>query len=143
MQASLSELLSALPDAKVTAPANFNGVSTNSKTVERGQLFVALRGERFDGHQFIDAVAAAGIAIYVGDPMTVSTLTTLKFLVIVTVVSVFLLRRVGLWFTALMVVLSISAHIIAERSEELQKRCSPTKTLLNACCYERSHPSVL
>ena len=72
----------------------------------------------------VAAVAAAGIAIYVGDPMTVSTLTTLKFLVIVTVVSVFLLRRVGLWFTALMVVLSISAHIIAERSEELSTQRS-------------------
>ena len=65
MQASLSELLSTLPDAKVTAPANFNGVSTNSKTVERGQLFVALRGERFDAHNFLHEVAARGAAAVV------------------------------------------------------------------------------
>lgn len=36
-------------------------VSTDSRTVAPGQLFVPLRGERFDGHAFIADVAAKGI----------------------------------------------------------------------------------
>ena len=37
-------------------------VSTDSRTVKRGELFVALRGENFDGHEFVPAVAKAGAA---------------------------------------------------------------------------------
>jgi len=36
------------------------GVSTDSRTVQAGELFVPLRGERFDGHDFIAPFAAAG-----------------------------------------------------------------------------------
>src|SRR5205814_4104984 len=35
-------------------------ISTDSRTIKRGELFVALRGENFDGHNFIEAVAASG-----------------------------------------------------------------------------------
>ncbi|MDD2309734.1 MAG: UDP-N-acetylmuramoyl-tripeptide--D-alanyl-D-alanine ligase [Desulfuromonadaceae bacterium] len=38
-----------------------NSVSTNSRSVTPGQLFVPLRGERFDGHAFIREVAEKGI----------------------------------------------------------------------------------
>lgn len=34
-------------------------VSTDSRTIEAGDLFVALRGERFDGHDFIESVVEA------------------------------------------------------------------------------------
>jgi UDP-N-acetylmuramoyl-tripeptide--D-alanyl-D-alanine ligase len=40
----------------------FDGVSTDSRSVARGELFVALRGERFDGHDFLAAAAARGAA---------------------------------------------------------------------------------
>lgn len=33
------------------------GVSTDSRTVEAGNLFVALRGDRFDGHDFLAKAA--------------------------------------------------------------------------------------
>lgn len=65
MHASLNELLSVVPGATLTAPASFSGVTTNSKTVEAGNLFVALRGERFDAHDFIVDVAALGAAAVV------------------------------------------------------------------------------
>ena len=37
-------------------------VSTDSRTLKRGDLFVALRGENFDGHKFVEAAAKAGAA---------------------------------------------------------------------------------
>src|SRR6202171_2457280 len=37
-------------------------VSTDSRTVKPGELFVPLRGENFDGHEFVAAAAKAGAA---------------------------------------------------------------------------------
>ncbi len=37
-------------------------ISTDSRTVKKGELFVALRGENFDGHKFIEDVAKSGAA---------------------------------------------------------------------------------
>ena len=41
----------------------FTGVSTDSRSIRAGDLFVALRGERFDGHDFSKAAAAAAAAM--------------------------------------------------------------------------------
>ena len=38
----------------------FTGVSTDTRTLQPGDLFVALRGERFDGHAFLEQARAAG-----------------------------------------------------------------------------------
>jgi len=38
------------------------GVSTDSRAIGAGELFVALRGEAFDGHDFLDAAAGRGAA---------------------------------------------------------------------------------
>ncbi len=40
--------------------AVFDAVNTDSRSIRRGDLFVALKGERFDGHRFIAQAAAAG-----------------------------------------------------------------------------------
>jgi UDP-N-acetylmuramoyl-tripeptide--D-alanyl-D-alanine ligase len=37
-------------------------VSTDSRTLKPGELFVALRGENFDGHKFVEPAAQAGAA---------------------------------------------------------------------------------
>jgi len=42
------------------ADAVFDGVVTDSRGDCRGQLFVALRGERFDGHDYVAKAAASG-----------------------------------------------------------------------------------
>jgi len=42
------------------ADVRFDGVGTDSRRDCRGQLFVALRGERFDGHEHLEAARAAG-----------------------------------------------------------------------------------
>ena len=38
----------------------FNGCSTDSRTLQNGNLFIALRGERFDGHSFIPQAEEMG-----------------------------------------------------------------------------------
>src|SRR5436853_2959288 len=35
-------------------------ISTDSRTIKKGELFVALRGETFDGHKFVEETAKAG-----------------------------------------------------------------------------------
>jgi len=40
--------------------ASFSGVSTDSRSIEPGELFFALRGEKFDGHHFISEVVRRG-----------------------------------------------------------------------------------
>src|SRR5712691_7341866 len=44
-------------------------ISTDSRTLKRGELFVALRGENFDGHKFVaaaDKAGAAGVIVDLG-----------------------------------------------------------------------------
>lgn len=67
MQACLADLLPSLVGARMTAPADFTDISINSQTIARGNLFVALRGERFDAHDFLAQVASRGAAAVVVD----------------------------------------------------------------------------
>lgn len=43
----------------------FQGVSTDSRHLQEGNLFLCLRGENFDGHRFLAAAASAGAAGFV------------------------------------------------------------------------------
>lgn len=53
--------------------SNVNGISIDSRHVKRGQLFVAIKGDLFDGHDFIDDVIAKGVRVIVShQPVTVS-----------------------------------------------------------------------
>ena len=45
---------------KLTSAAVFGGVTTDTRKVEEGMLFVALKGEKFDGHDFIAQAAQKG-----------------------------------------------------------------------------------
>jgi len=58
----LSDVVAATGGRLTGTDAAIAGVSIDSRTVERGQLFIALRGERFDGHAFIAAAAERGAA---------------------------------------------------------------------------------
>jgi UDP-N-acetylmuramoyl-tripeptide--D-alanyl-D-alanine ligase len=49
------------------------GVSTDSRTVSRHDVFVALKGERFDGHDFIPAVAGQGVRAFIVEKSWLST----------------------------------------------------------------------
>lgn len=62
MMMTLGEAARALAAQLDGADGPFDGVSTDSRTIGRGHLFVALQGERFDGHGFLADAAAAGAA---------------------------------------------------------------------------------
>ncbi|MFT0516560.1 MULTISPECIES: UDP-N-acetylmuramoyl-tripeptide--D-alanyl-D-alanine ligase [unclassified Pseudomonas] len=57
---TLSQLTTALGARQVGADASFTGVSIDSRSVGAGQLFVALAGPRFDGHDYLADVKAKG-----------------------------------------------------------------------------------
>ncbi|HSW28250.1 MAG TPA: UDP-N-acetylmuramoyl-tripeptide--D-alanyl-D-alanine ligase [Longimicrobiales bacterium] len=66
---------SALGMAAAPAPQGtvYSGVSTDSRTVEPGDLYVALAGARFDGHDFLaDALARGARGAVVSRPDAVS-----------------------------------------------------------------------
>ena len=45
-----------------TAHGEISGVTTDSRNISRGDLFIALFGEKFDGHDFIEIAVNAGAA---------------------------------------------------------------------------------
>jgi UDP-N-acetylmuramoyl-tripeptide--D-alanyl-D-alanine ligase len=58
----LSELVRYTPGQIVGNDCAFNSVSTDSRTLKPGALFVALSGPSFDGHDFVAAAAERGAA---------------------------------------------------------------------------------
>jgi UDP-N-acetylmuramoyl-tripeptide--D-alanyl-D-alanine ligase len=67
MRGSLADIAPSIDGARMTADAVFDNVSTDSRTAKAGALFVALRGETFDAHDFLPQVAANGAAAVVAE----------------------------------------------------------------------------
>jgi len=59
---SLREAATAIGARLMGEDVRFDSVSTDSRSLERGALFIALRGERFDGSRFIGAAKERGAA---------------------------------------------------------------------------------
>ena len=62
MEWRLSEIARATSGHLVGDDIVAHGVSTDTRSIGAGQLFVALRGERFDAHDFLAQAVAAGAA---------------------------------------------------------------------------------
>ena len=74
----LSEVAQALGGRLIAADSRFNGVSIDSRAISKGQLFIALTGPRFDGHHYLNEVAAKGaVAALVEREVPESTLPQL------------------------------------------------------------------
>ena len=54
-----AEIISGSPEATL------KNVSTDSRAVKAGEVFFAIKGEKFDGHEFIAEVAAKKVAAVV------------------------------------------------------------------------------
>ena len=64
----LSQVAVAVQGRLLGADGLISGVSTDTRAITEGQLFVALAGERFDAHDFLaPAVAAGAMALLVAD----------------------------------------------------------------------------
>lgn len=61
MQLNTVEIAKILGYGSEIAAAEITEVSTDSRKVGAGTLFVALKGERFDGHDFIREVLDKGV----------------------------------------------------------------------------------
>jgi UDP-N-acetylmuramoyl-tripeptide--D-alanyl-D-alanine ligase len=70
---SLLAAASALDARMLGADVRFSSVSTDSRSIPPGALFVALRGERFDGHEFLKAAKEQGAAAAMVDEAYMAT----------------------------------------------------------------------
>ena len=59
-----------------------SGISIDSRTVARGDLFIGLRGENFDGHQFVAHALAAGAAAAMVDQVPEGLTSDARLLVV-------------------------------------------------------------
>ena len=76
---TLDRVADALEDVCATPPprglGSFSAVNTDTRTVAPGELFVALRGERFDAHTFVgDAVKKGAAGVVVSDAAVAANL---------------------------------------------------------------------
>lgn len=76
---NLAALAAAVDGRLLGEDVAFDAVSTDSRRIVAGQLFVALSGERFDGHDYLPQVAAQGaVAALVERPVADSRLPQLQ-----------------------------------------------------------------
>ena len=57
---SLAEAAAAMGARAMGENVRFEGVSTDTRSVARGELFVAIRGDRYDGHDFLAVAKERG-----------------------------------------------------------------------------------
>ncbi|GIV19561.1 MAG: UDP-N-acetylmuramoyl-L-alanyl-D-glutamate--2,6-diaminopimelate ligase [Armatimonadota bacterium] len=74
LQVLLSELIQLLPEVRLTGASDVHvwvtDVAYDSRKVKPGALFVAIPGQRYDGHDFVqDAVARGAVAVVVERPV--------------------------------------------------------------------------
>jgi UDP-N-acetylmuramoyl-tripeptide--D-alanyl-D-alanine ligase len=73
MMMNLHEAAAAIAARVQGTDAAFSGVSTDSRSIAAGELFVALKGEKFDGHAYVADVLSRGAAgAVVDDEFTVA-----------------------------------------------------------------------
>lgn len=67
MQISLQELQKAITSSMMGQNVEVSGLTTDSRKIRQGDLFLALRGEIFDGHDFLSSVVQTGAAAVVAE----------------------------------------------------------------------------
>jgi UDP-N-acetylmuramoyl-tripeptide--D-alanyl-D-alanine ligase len=78
-----------------TGPGEVTGITTDSRAVTEGQLFVALVGEKFDGHDFVAQAVEKGAAAVVASKPVAATIAVPVFEVADTLIA--LGRLAGFW----------------------------------------------
>ena len=57
-----SEEIAAVTNGTASMPFSVTGISIDSRTVRKGDLFIALKGPNFDGHKFVETALENGAA---------------------------------------------------------------------------------
>ena len=86
---SLKDILKATAGKLVSGAAEttFYGISTDSRLINKGNLFIALKGDKFDGHDFASTVLKEGAAgIMAHDEKKISQIKDDKKFVVIKVV---------------------------------------------------------
>ncbi|MBI5442894.1 MAG: UDP-N-acetylmuramoyl-tripeptide--D-alanyl-D-alanine ligase [Deltaproteobacteria bacterium] len=102
MRLSLSDVLAATGGTLEgpSAPVTFGAVSTDTREIGEGSLFLALKGERFDGHDFVEEAlrrGAAGVVLSAGPaPGSVPAVRVADTLLALGALGRFVRRRLGL-----------------------------------------------
>lgn len=79
IQLTLSQVAAALQTQFSGSDVQFTGVSTDTRQLSPGMLYVALRGQHFDGHEFISIAQQQGaVAAVVERSMSLSNFPTLQ-----------------------------------------------------------------
>jgi UDP-N-acetylmuramoyl-tripeptide--D-alanyl-D-alanine ligase len=73
----LSAIAAALHGRLMGSDAEFSNASTDTRSLTKGSLYIALKGERFDGNEFIEQAKDAGAAAAIVSRQTDTTLPTL------------------------------------------------------------------
>ncbi|MCM1128657.1 MAG: UDP-N-acetylmuramoyl-tripeptide--D-alanyl-D-alanine ligase [Alistipes senegalensis] len=67
MKAALKDVAAWVQGSRMQQDAVFDGVSTDSRTAPAGSLFVALKGEHFDAHDFLPGLPEKEVAAVVAE----------------------------------------------------------------------------
>ena len=99
---TIKELVSAIGGRQISGPPDklVRGLSTDSRRMAPGYMFLALRGERYDGHDFLAGAVNAGAAgVIVQSDKTIPKELTTNNLVVITVSSTLkALGDLALWW---------------------------------------------
>src|SRR5690625_1003952 len=76
-----------------------HGVSTDTRTIQNGELYVPLRGERFDGHDFIpSAIQRGAVAVIAEERYALLEHDSVSAPIIVVPDSLRALQQLALWY---------------------------------------------
>ena len=85
---SLTDVLQATSGTLISGAAKtiFQGISTDSRRIQKGNLFVALKGETFDGHDFAETAIQEGVSgLLIQDEIKISRTGTDKKIAVIKV----------------------------------------------------------
>jgi UDP-N-acetylmuramoyl-tripeptide--D-alanyl-D-alanine ligase len=97
----------------------FNSVTTDSRAIAPGALFVALRGERFDGHDFVAAALAQGAAAALVD------------------------HAAPAWGAAPLLLAADTRLALGQLAAQWRKRCAPALAAITGSCGKTTVKEML
>ena len=78
IQMALSEAAEILDARFSGADVHFTGCGTDSRNISKGQMFIALQGDHFDGHNFIEEAVQKGASCVMAETTPFTEVTNIK-----------------------------------------------------------------